>query len=1567
MARGLIKKVSGFDIRISNFPEGVVGIYRSAPDGKVIAANLTLARMLGLGSVEELLRASAIEFFVDPEDRRRWQEAVEREGVSHSQGPLRRRDGGIIWVRDMARVVRDSAAGVLYYEGMIIDITEQKRAEEALRESEERYRLVAETATDAILTIDEESRILYANRAAERIFGYSLAELLGQSLIRLMPAHLRQSFHASLGRYLDTGEKHLTWDAVELTGLHKSGKEIPVEVSFGEFTKDGNRLFTGIIRDISERKRAELERQVIFEITQGLNATANLDELLWLIHHSLKKVLYAENCFVALCDRSTGMFHFPYFVDQFDPVPSPQAVGKSGTAHVFRTGRPMLVTEEVFHQLEEQGEVELVGTPSPSWLGVPLKTPSETIGVLVVQHYQDEHAYTERDLEFLASVGSQIALAIERKRTEEALGRRNRHLRVLNSIASAVSTSLDVKTIMEILAEQLVEQLDFKTVVVMEYRETERQAELLAIYPRHPLLFSTIAAWGLDADHLVVPFQADENKVYAALLEGRDWIGHDFAEITTPFIPAELARTAQTLYAVQSIHNVPIMSKGKLVGTIVVGSERETISDDERSIVLSAATEVAAAIENARLYEEAKRKALHSLSLVEVTKAINSTMKVDELLDLIVEKVLELTDSKHGSLFLLDEADETLTVRASRGFSAGVIEVARFKKGEGIAGWVADTGQGILIQNVETHPQFKVLPQMERYSGMIEVPLVVNGKVVGVLSVDRLKGERPLTEAEFRIAQDFAEQAALALANARLLEETQQKNQAVRESEERYRRLVELTPDAIAVHSEGQLVFVNTAGATLLGAATPDELVGRSIFDFVHPDYRETVRERLRVLTQERSAVPMIEEKFVRLDGTTIIAEVAAMPSTYKDKPAVQVVVRDITERKRAESGLRRSQQQYQTLVESVSDIVLSCDTNGRVTYINPAVRQVIGYAPEEMIGRLFRDFIHPDDIEVVRQLFLRRLQGDTRPGEFRIVAKNGAARFLQGSGQPVTDEGKVVGITSILRDVTEQRRAEERLARIYDVATRYQGQELFDRAAAALAELVGMQYTHIAELEEDGRHMRALSFYRRGATERGSRYALESTPCERVITERQVRVYSEGVQELFPHDAELSNWNIESYIGAPILGSDGEAIGIVNALDERPREFTETEARILQIVGQRVGAEILRQRQEDAQRKLQEQLLQAQKMEAIGLLAGGVAHDFNNILGGVLGYASFIKQLIKETDEIHPYINTIEMSARRAAELTQQLLGFARGGKYQTKPVSANRVIEQTVSLLEGGIDKSIQIQQHLQPDLWLVDADAGQIQQALLNICINACDAMPGGGRLTIESENIRGDGRVLHPAAKPGHYITISISDTGIGMDHETQQKIFEPFFTTKEKSRGTGLGLAMVYGIVKNHGGYINVYSEVGQGSTFRIYLPALPGAAAKEEFSEVPEMAKGDELVLVVDDEDIIRNLCRDILSMLGYRVLLAENGRVATDLYRQRADEIALVIIDMIMPKMGGLETFLKLKEINPKVKAILSTGYSQTGRAQEILSQGVHGFVQKPYAIDELAKAIRKALDSGA
>ncbi len=377
----------------------------------------------------------------------------------------------------------------------------------------------------------------------------------------------------------------------------------------------------------------------------------------------------------------------------------------------------------------------------------------------------------------------------------------------------------------------------------------------------------------------------------------------------------------------------------------------------------------------------------------------------------------------------------------------------------------------------------------------------------------------------------------------------------------------------------------------------------------------------------------------------------------------------------------------------------------------------------------------------------------------------------------------------------------------------------------------------------------------------------------------------------------------------------------------------------------------------------LEKQLIQAQKMEAIGNLAGGIAHDFNNILMGMQGNASLMLLTI---DGDHPHykkVKAIERYVASGAALTRQLLGFARGGKYEVKTTRLDELVRRTARMF-GRTKKEIRMHTGGLRAVRPADVDQSQIEQVLLNILVNAWHAMPGGGEIFLTTSNIDIDATVVRPyRIVPGPYVCISIADTGVGMSPATQQRIFEPFFTTKEMGRGTGLGLASAYGIIKNHGGFIDVDSAPGRGATFRIYLPASGKAVAAEE-DGVGELLKGDEMVLLVDDEQMVIEIGQEILEALGYRVLVAASGYEALHIFRRQPDAIALVILDMVMPGLSGGETFDQLKAIKADVRVLLCSGYSLSGQATEILARGCRGFIQKPFNLKELSVKMREILD---
>ncbi|MBW2605640.1 MAG: response regulator [Deltaproteobacteria bacterium] len=407
--------------------------------------------------------------------------------------------------------------------------------------------------------------------------------------------------------------------------------------------------------------------------------------------------------------------------------------------------------------------------------------------------------------------------------------------------------------------------------------------------------------------------------------------------------------------------------------------------------------------------------------------------------------------------------------------------------------------------------------------------------------------------------------------------------------------------------------------------------------------------------------------------------------------------------------------------------------------------------------------------------------------------------------------------------------------------------------------------------------------------------------------------------------------------------------------IDKRTSQLNKANKQLKQEIEERKQAE-------EKTRKIEAQLQMAQKMEAIGTLAGGIAHDFNNLLMGIQGNTSL---MFEDIDSSHPHCNrlkSIEKQIQSGVKLTSQLLGYARKGKYEVAPISLNKLVKE-ISYTFGMTRKETVIHQKFAEDLLAIEADQGQIEQVLLNLFVNAADAMPSGGNLILETMNVKHKdikGKLYDP--KAGNYVMLIIKDTGMGMNKSTAKRIFDPFFTTKKMGRGTGLGLASVYGIIKAHGGYIDVESKKKHGTTFRVYLPATKRKVRKVTKTS-DKLIKATGTVLLVDDEEVIQKVCKELLENIGYKVFLANDGKKAIELYRKNQDEIDIVLLDMIMPNMSGGEAYDRMKKINPDIKVLLSSGYSIDGEATAILNRGCDSFIQKPFSINELSEKIRSIL----
>ena len=640
-------------------------------------------------------------------------------------------------------------------------------------------------------------------------------------------------------------------------------------------------------------------------------------------------------------------------------------------------------------------------------------------------------------------------------------------------------------------------------------------------------------------------------------------------------------------------------------------------------------------------------------------------------------------------------------------------------------------------------------------------------------------------------------------------------------------------------------------------------------------------------------------------------------------------ILANAIERKRSEEALRISEEKYRTILETVEDGYWEVDLAGNFTFVNPAMCRIAERTYGELIGISGTSFAVPEVQEKMTSVFTRVYETgkSEKLRDFEMLSPKGDRKIIEMSISLIRDkQGNGVGFRGVSRDVTQKKEAEKALR----------------------------------------------------ASEERYRMVLEANPDPVVVLDIDAKV--EYFNPMFEY---VFGWSLKEVRGKWLKGfmPKGKRTEIEGMFEKilSGKNFSGVETQRIsksgelipvsisgstfkEVNGKPLGAVVTFQDIRDKKR-MEAQLFNAQKFESIGTLAGGIAHDFNNLLMGIQGNVSLA--LFDITPD-HPHFElfkNIEKNIKSGSRLTGQLLGYARKGRYEVKPLNLNKLVKDMADTF-ARTRKEITISHDFAEDLMPVEADEGQIEQVFLNILINSSQAMAKSGKIFMETRNVtHEDIEDSTFKVKPGGYVLTRITDTGSGMDDETIKHIFEPFFTTKEMGRGTGLGLASSYGIIKGHSGYITVESVPGQGTSFNVYLPVTTKTISKK-IKETAATLKGKETILFIDDEEIVMNIGSKIIEKLGYKVIRALEAEKAIEIYKENCDDIHMVVLDIIMPEMDGGEVFDKIREINPHAKVLLSSGYSIDGQARSILDRGCNGFIQKPFSISALSEKIREIMD---
>ena len=1148
---------------------------------------------------------------------------------------------------------------------------------------------------DAIVTLDSDYRIVEWNPGAAKLFGYEKEEVAGKNLDELVAGEDHFQEADSLTKIVLSGEEVPPRETVR---CRKDGAQVEVIVAGSPIKGERDEVIgvVAVYKDISALKKADRLREFSLTMAERVSQAEDLQEFYQLVHNDLKKVIPAESCFIALLDKELNRIVFPYFVDQYDAPPVKRELANGITEYIINSKEAIYAVKETFTDLARSGEIEIFGTPPEALLGAPLKVKGETIGALVVQDYQSRDIYKESDKDIIKFLAEAIALAIERKQTEEALKESEEKYRTL------------------------VEKVQDGLFIIQD----------------------GLMAFVNEAFASMVGYTVDEI------------IGMDFRKLVAP---EDLEIVAKRYKDRQEGKKVP------------------------------------PAYEFRMLHKDGKTRVFVFMSV-------------------------------------------------------GIISY--------------------------------------------------RGKVASMGTV-----------------QDITER--------------KRAEEALKDSERQYRTVVENAREFIwQLDTEGNFVFFNEFAEDISGQKSTD-WKGKSYEPLIHPDDLEKVNDVFKDTLAGN--VNNYDVRIYTMKGELVELRVQTVP-IYEEGRITGTISfgHDITEQKHAEEELRESEDKLQTILESANDLVIQLTPTGFVKYLSPNCERLTGYKPEELIGKHMKKTTPPSEAPKTLKTLKRVLKGEViRDFAINQIHKDGRIVPTEINITPVRKEGKIVAVQGIMRDVSERKQAEEALK-----ASEEKFRSLFEdsRDTIFITSADGI----MLDINSAGEELFGYT-----------RSELLGMDVRQLYLDQNDRI--QFVQEII-QTGYVRNYEMK------FRRKDGEGIECLLTATIKTADDGKT------ILFQGIISDVTETR------KLEEQFRQSQKMEAVGRLAGGVAHDFNNMLSVIIGGSELAMRQLKPYDPSRQKLEEIHKAAERASNLTRQLLAFSRKQTLQPRVLDLNKTISNMDKMLRRIIGEDVELETVINPDLWKVKVDPGQIELVILNLAVNARDAMPKGGQLTIETMNIELDEDYtrIHPGTGSGLYAMLIISDTGSGMTKEVKEHIFDPFFTTKDAEKGTGLGLSTVYGIIKQSGGNIWVYSEAGKGTTFKIYLPKVLGEEEELQLKKVSaEIPKGSETVLVVEDDEHVRKLAVEMLETQGYKLYEARNGIEAFRVCQQMEKSIDLAVIDVIMPGMSGDELAKLLrKELWPDLKVLFMSGHAENVVAhQGILEPGIP-YLQKPLNLISFTQKVREVLD---
>jgi len=812
--------------------------------------------------------------------------------------------------------------------------------------------------------------------------------------------------------------------------------------------------------------------------------------------------------------------------------------------------------------------------------------------------------------------------------------------------------------------------------------------------------------------------------------------------------------------------------------------------------------------------------------------------------------------------------------------------------------------------------------------------------------------------------------------------------------EEGFNTLFEASSEIYFLYDlKGNIINGNTVAMETVGY-DKEELIGKNLFKIglLAPSQLPKARANMARNVRGQPTGPEIFE-LKKKDGGKLLLEIHSIPLKLRGESFVLGIGTDVTAQKLSEEKLRESEEKLRIIIDNVSDVIFQLSPAGYIQFLSPNVEDLYGYKVEELEGRHLTKTTPAAEIPKSLKALASVISGKKIKNlEINQVDAYGKIIPMEINAAPVRRDGKVIAAQGVMRNITERKAAEERevkyaanLVQLSETAIQLvqlsPDKDVFRQIALQLRRFEDILVTIINEYDDQTDTLVCRAFC--GPDEKvgkvsqllgmdpvGSSYPIPDEDTRNKLLSGALKKIPGGIYEIafgeIPrHTCEKVEKHLDiGYVYGMGLVDKSRLFGSAIVFLKKDAAI---DTRIIATFGNQASVVLQKSKVEKGRSILEEQLRQSQKMEAIGQLAGGVAHDFNNLLSTILGYTELAMMSTDESEIAYRNMDKVLKSTMRAAALTRQLLLFSRRQPMEFSSVDISRTVENLREMLSRLLGEDIVIKTEREASSWIIQADEGNIEQILVNLAVNARDAMKDGGTLTITTENKTLDEKMCLyiPEARPGRYVCLTVEDTGHGMDENVRQRIFEPFFSTKGVGKGTGLGLSVAYGIVKEHDGWINVFSRQKQGTTFRIYLPAAPGKAqtTAEEPVSLDGLHGNGERILLVEDEDTVRELAAEILSEQGYEVVCAATAEEALEFYDNHESGFDLIFTDVVLPGRSALSLIEELLKRDPDIRALFSSGYTDDKSRWPSIRERGHHFIQKPYSMSDLLETVKLSL----